>query len=97
MPKEEIAIFIEDISIASLFSELAEAHGAITRIAFNAQQIAGASRVITEPQFFPLLTKEQKKNTLVVSNGENFKDAKVTLRRPLTAERVETALDKLIY
>lgn len=96
MAKEEIAIFIEDIAIASLFSELAEAHGAISRIAINAQQLSGASRVITEPQFFPLLSKDQKKNALVVSNGENFKDAKVTLRRPLTAERVENALDKLM-
>jgi len=76
-----------------LFSELLEVRGVHTKIAESPQTVPLNTRVITEIQYFSELPKECRMQCLVVGNKDALRgiDA-LTLSRPLTEEKIESAL-----
>ena len=76
-----------------LFSELLEVRGVHTQIIASPMTIPLNARIITEVQYFSNLPSECRSQCLVVGNKDSLKgiDA-LTLSRPLTEEKIESAL-----
>lgn len=92
-----VAIHFQDEVISELFSELLEARGVRTWIVEALDALPAELRVVTEPQFLPLLNEEARSRCLLVGNKDSLKGLEVlSLSRPLTEEKVETALEKFL-
>ncbi len=90
---EAVSIYFADPTINHLFSELLKARGVRTRIIEDAATLPGSTRIITEPQFFPQIPNALRPTCLVVGNKDAMKGLEVLqLSRPLTEEKIETAL-----
>jgi len=92
-----VSICFADPTINDLFSALLEARGVKTAIVTTVDQAPKETKIITEPQFFPQLDAERHNACLVVGNKESLKNLNVlSLSRPLTEEKIETALAQFL-
>ena len=92
-----VCIYFEDESINAIFSELLEARGIHTRILAAANEMQGQTRIITEPRYFPYVDESSYCRCLVIGNKESLRGlTAVTLSRPLTEEKIETALRQFL-
>jgi hypothetical protein len=88
-----VSICFADPMINHLFSELLEARGVRTRIVSDITEAVKETKIITEPQFFPDLEPSQRTSCLIVGNKESLKEVEaLSLSRPLTEEKIESAL-----
>jgi hypothetical protein len=92
-----VAVCFQDDSINMLFSALLEAHGVEAIIVGNIEAVPTDVRIITEPQYFPKLNQDLRKNCLLVANANTKENLQVPiLTRPLTEEKVESAIKHLL-
>jgi hypothetical protein len=94
---QHVSICFEEESINILFSELLRSRGVATCILPSPQQAHGNTKIITEPQYLPLIPESYKHECLVVGNKESLKawDG-IKLSRPLTEQKIETAIAELL-
>lgn len=92
-----VSICFADPVINHLFSELLEARGVKTAIVPSVDAAAKETKIITEPQFLPDVEVSRRSTCLVVGNKESLKNLDVlSLSRPLTEEKIETALAQFL-
>lgn len=92
-----VTICFEDRSITQLFAELLEVRGIRTQVVESPGDLPTDSKIITEPQFLSLLTPEQKQHCLIVGNPDAARDTEILLlARPLTEEKIESAIARLL-
>ncbi|MBN8549547.1 MAG: hypothetical protein J0M12_09550 [Deltaproteobacteria bacterium] len=92
-----VSICFADPMINHLFSELLEARGVKTAIVPTIEAAARETKIITEPQFFPDIETTRHGECLVVGNKESLKSLNVlSLSRPLTEEKIESALEQFL-
>lgn len=90
---KEVSICFADPTITYLFSELLQARGVQTQIVEDPASLSDVARVITEPQFFSRVPASARSYCLVVGNKDSLKGLEaLQLSRPLTEEKIETAL-----
>lgn len=95
--KHTIFILIEDEDLSLLFAELVEAHGREAEIVRSEQYIPLSARVLTEPRYYQSLSDQQKESSLVIGNKTALESiCTPTLARPLTEEKIISALDKFL-
>jgi hypothetical protein len=100
--KLTISICFEEDSINDLFSALLRSRGVKTRIISSFKEIDKTDihsriKVITEPQFASEIPEDLKHDCLVVGNKESLKGISgITLSRPLTEQKIETAIESLL-
>ena len=83
--------------INHLFSELLEARGVKTAIVPTIEAAAKETKIITEPQFFPEVETTRHAACLVVGNKDSLRNLNVlSLSRPLTEDKIETALAQFL-
>jgi hypothetical protein len=94
---QHVSICFEEESINILFSELLRSRGVATRIVGSPKEANGETKIITEPQFMPLVPEVYKTECLVVGNKESLKACDgIKLSRPLTEQKIETAISELL-
>lgn len=94
---QAVAIYFAEPTINLLFAELLQSRGVNVRIVESSDELPKATKIITEPQYFPLIAKEKHHQCLVVGNKSALKDIEaLSLSRPLTEEKVEDALSQLL-
>jgi hypothetical protein len=92
-----VAVCFADEAINHVFAALLEARGVPTLVTHDLKSLAGAVKVITEPQFFPALPNRFHAQTLVVGNpGTLAAEPVQTLSRPLTEIKIERALARFL-
>lgn len=92
-----VSICFADPVINHLFSELLEARGVKTAIVPSVGAAPKETKIITEPQFFPSIDAARHSACLVVGNKDALKNLNVlSLSRPLTEEKIETALAQFL-
>ncbi|MCB0334900.1 MAG: hypothetical protein KDD62_01300 [Bdellovibrionales bacterium] len=93
-----INICFQDPEISFLFAELLEARGAETRLIFDTDHLPETGKIVTEPIYFHLLPERMTaKNCLLVGNPGCFSSqSAICLSRPLTADKIETAITELL-
>lgn len=92
-----VSIYFEEEEINQLFSELLRSKGVKTRVLGSLEELSGATRIVTEPQYFPQLPSAYKGSCLLVGNKESLKGLSgVHLPRPLTESKVESAIDAFL-
>ena len=92
-----VSICFEEDSINQLFAELLESIGVKVQIVEKISNAPKETRIITEPQFFPDLTHDLRQHCLLVGNKGSLEGLNVpTLSRPLTAEKIHSALEQFL-
>jgi len=92
-----VTVCFQDSKIGLLFAELISASGLQTRLLRDIRDFDGRTRIITEPYFFPRIPEECHGQCLVVGDRESLKGVSaLCLCRPLTEEKVETALSRFL-
>lgn len=95
--RESVAIYFEEPSITALFAELLEANGCNTRTLTDITEVAKHTRIVTEPQYFSHLKPDHYNDCLLVGNKNALKDLPVlTLSRPLTEDKIESAISQFL-
>jgi len=80
-----------------MFADLLRAIGVQAQILDSINQLQAETRIITEPQFLPRLRPEQAEKCLIVGNKGVLEGLPVqSLSRPLTEEKIETALSQFL-
>ena len=93
----KVAICFEDQEINLLFSELLEVRGVETVILNSISDFSGESKLVTEPQFFSAIDQRFRGQCLLVGNREALRGLPAhSLCRPLTEDKVESAIHKLL-
>ena len=93
----EVSILFADEVITGLFAELLESRGVKTKILAKADDHNENTRIVTEPQFFGLLDSLSQARCLVVGNKEIVDQiAAIGLTRPLTEQKIESALEEFL-
>ena len=63
----------------------------------NPNQAQGETKIITEPQYMPLVPEVYRTECLIVGNKESLKSCDgIKLSRPLTEQKIETAIAALL-
>jgi hypothetical protein len=92
---EPIFIWFEDDLISYLFATLLQARGVQTAEVRDLRECSARSRIVTEPQYLPHLTDEQRRSCLLVGS-EDHRVGLVSLTRPLTEEKIDRALSRFL-
>jgi hypothetical protein len=88
-----VGVFFADGDVASIFAELLEVQGVPVEVLASPGELAGHTRVITEPRYVKEIAPDNYPHCLVVGNKECLNGLPtLALSRPLTAEKVEQAL-----
>ena len=94
---QHVSICFEEDSINVLFSELLRSRGVATRIVQSPKEAQGETKIITEPQYMPLIPENYKTDCLIVGNKESLKTCSgIKLSRPLTEQKIESAIAELL-
>ena len=89
-----VFILIEDEDLSLLFAELVKAHGRDVQTVTSEKYIPLSARILTEPKFYDTLSEDQKQGSLVVGSKTALGSiATATLSRPLTEDKIVTALE----
>jgi hypothetical protein len=98
-----VAICFQDENINYLFSRLLQAHGAKAFVLHDLRNARGDTRIVTEPQYFPMLNKEFWNKCLVVGDPEALDglpslplSGPLCLSRPLTEDKIIGAIRALL-
>jgi hypothetical protein len=97
-----ISICFEEDTITELFSALLRAKGVKTRVVNSPKELSekdinSGTKIITEPQYIPLVPEVLKYECMVVGNKESLKGLPgITLSRPLTEQKIELAIEDLL-
>jgi hypothetical protein len=92
-----VCIYFTDEVINELFAELLAVRGVEARIVHSVEAVPGNARIITEPHLFPALAPTQRSRCLVVGDRTAVAGLHAfALTRPLTEEKIETALGQLL-
>jgi hypothetical protein len=93
----EITVCFQEAEIGALFAELLRQRGATVIICQDLALLPPNAKVITEPSFLASLDKTQHPYCLLVTNrAGDAPQGVTTLVRPLTEEKIERALVKLL-
>lgn len=91
-----IYILFEDEDVRLVFSELLQAIGTRTEIITSLEGVPECAAVVTEPCFYQRLLPSQKQKSLIIGNKTALANITTpTLSRPLTEEKIESALGTL--
>lgn len=95
---QPVAVLFIEPEIGLLFSELLQARGVQVQRLNNVEQYQGHTKIITEALYFPMLPEMARQNCLVVGNRDSLQkiDA-LCLTRPLTEEKIDSALQALLH
>lgn len=97
MMPPHVSICFADAPIAALFTELFEAHGACASVIEHPAQASMEGLLVTEPQYFSDVPEELLTRTLVIGNNDTVHQfASYSVARPLTIEKVEQAIVRLL-
>ena len=97
LQSQVVTICFEEDIINNLFSELLRSRGVATRIVTSPNEISHSLKVITEPQFAPLIPDALQNECMVVGNKESLKTCRgVRLARPLTEQKIESAITEFL-
>lgn len=92
-----VAIFFQDPTITELFSELIAVRGVPTLSLNSLDRLSPGTKIVTEAGQFPRLSPSYHDKCLIVGNKESLEGLNVlTLSRPLTEEKIETALGQFL-
>lgn len=92
-----VCILFADEVINELFAELLAVRGVDACIVHSMTAVPENARIITEPHFFPEIPPTMRHHCLIVGNKEALKGLPTyALSRPLTEEKIETALGQLL-
>lgn len=95
-----VCVCFHEHLISCLFADLLEARGVPTKIVNCLTNPRQVTKIITEPQYFVTLSAEQQQHCLVVGTPESLafcaQNGVNTLSRPLTEEKIDTALANLL-
>lgn len=92
-----VCILFSDGVINELFAELLSVRGVDACIVHSMEGVPENARIITEPHFFPEIPPTMRHHCLIVGNREALKGLPTyALSRPLTEEKIETALGQLL-
>lgn len=95
--RSTVSVYFADPVINHLFSELLKSRGVPTQISSSMAEASKNTRIITEPQFFPEVPAEKHATCLVVGNKESLHGLNtLVLSRPLTEDKIESALAKFL-
>lgn len=96
-PKKDICILFTDDDIAEVFHELLSSMGTEVTLIDQVDSIPEGSSLITEPSYVPLLPSSIHEKCLVVGNRGALEGLPtLCLSRPLTEEKVESALREFL-
>ena len=96
-PVQEVSICFQDGAINEIFSELLSARGIVTRIVDDLGAVSESQKVITEPRFLGNLDRRLHPHCLVVRYRDTeLPQSVLTLSQPLTEQKIESALAKLL-
>ena len=92
-----VTVLFCEPAITFLFSELLRSRGIETAIAEDVTEIQPTAKVITEPRYYSGLPESVRSQCLVVGNKDALKSVDaLSLSRPLTEEKIETALSRFL-
>lgn len=95
--KAQVAVYFHDKAIQTLFSELLELRGVNTAHIRSPGELTEYKKGITEIQFLDFLLPRSKTDGLLIGDQRELADCPViSLSRPLTGDKIETALQKLL-
>jgi hypothetical protein len=100
--KVEVTILFHDPEINSIFAALVEGGDVVTSVPAAvpyaiSHGTAKNTKIITEPDYLPMIPKELHGSCLVVGPAEQVRNLDTqTLSQPLTEEKVERALVALL-
>jgi hypothetical protein len=94
--KKDTAVYIlfDDLNISNALASLVLSHGCTAKEIDRLPLLKTSDRLITESQYANQLNTLQLEQTLVVGNQKNSFPLELT--RPLTEEKIERALEKLL-
>lgn len=91
-----VSICFQDRGIGELFADLLKTRGVNSMLVDSPSDAPLGTRVVTEPIFFPMLSKSQSSECLVVGPRRSLSGISARcLEQPLTEDTVEHALDYL--
>lgn len=91
-----VLVCFQDRAISELFADLLVSRGVKPVLAESLHAAPPLTRIVTEPSFFPQLTREQIQHCLIVGPKKTLKNLEARcLEQPLTEDGVELALDYL--
>ncbi|MCB0310628.1 MAG: hypothetical protein KDD42_05305 [Bdellovibrionales bacterium] len=94
---QTIAVLFKDPAINELFADLVCARGARASVIADMSELSSQNKVITEAIFLPELPPSYMDKCLIVGTISNLVDVELpTLKQPLTEEKIEAALSRLI-
>lgn len=86
--------------ISCLFADLLESRGIPAKIVSGLIEHGQLPKIITEPRYFVALSPDQQRHCLVVGTPESLApwrgNGTHTLSRPLSEEKIDTALAQLL-
>ena len=86
--------------ISCLFADLLESRGVPAKIVSGLIEPDQLTRIITEPKYFVTLSPDQQRHCLIVGTPESLApyrgNGTNTLARPLSEEKIDTALAQLL-
>lgn len=92
-----VAIFFQDAGINELFSALLQSRGERTQVIHSTNELSDISLLITEPQLFEQLPQSYNGKCMLVGNKNALKGLNaICLTRPLTEEKIESAIVQLL-
>ena len=92
-----VCILFSDEVINELFAELLAVRGVEACIVHSIKAVPEHARIITEPHFFTEIPAAMRHHCLLVGNKDALKGLPTyALSRPLTEEKIETALGQLL-
>lgn len=95
-----VCVCFHEHLISCLFADLLEARGVPTKIVDDFIDPGQVIKIITEPQYFGTLSPDQQRHCLVVGTPESLapyrKNGTNTLCRPLSEEKIDAALARLL-
>ena len=93
----QIAVCFQQPEISELFAELLRMRGADVLVTEHLSDLEPSAKVVTEPHFFPTLASTLHSKCLLVTNRSSDAPTGIaTLVRPLTLEKIEQALSRLV-
>lgn len=91
--RRDVCILFNDDDIAEVFQELLASRGTDARLIAGVEALPEGSSLITEPSYVPLIPDSIHSRCLVVGNRGALEGLPtLCLSRPLTEEKVESAL-----
>ncbi len=92
-----VTIYFQDPTITELFSDLIAVRGVPTRPLSSLDGLAPGTKIITEVGEFQKLAPGSYDKCLIVGNKDALEGLEVlTLSRPLTEEKIESALNQFL-